>query len=305
MPNFPKLSWSPCDFHVPGADSKFHSRQRQVPMKVLVLGFPRTGTSSMQMALEHLGFGPCYHMRTVITEKPHDSTMWLEAFRAKYDGIGTFGTEQWDQLLGDHRSVCDLPAIAFGPELMEAYPDAKIILTNRDVASWHASCGKTLLQARRYWLHQVLQYLDWMTALVHPLRKVYWRCLFGDDFSKNGRAAMLGHYAEIRDIAAKTNREILEVSMGDGWEPLCHFLGTEVPDRPYPLANQGPGWIMKMRQRARRRAVAAAYKFFCGGLSISVAGLAVWFAQQSLSAGIRPALGKLLHPISLFRGGRA
>ncbi|KAL8951565.1 MAG: hypothetical protein Q9222_002475 [Ikaeria aurantiellina] len=252
------------------------------------------------MALEHLGFGPCYHMRTAITEYPHDCAMWLEAFRAKYDGIGTFGKEQWDQLLGNHRAVCDLPAVAFGRELMEAYPDAKVILTNRDVDSWHTSCAKTLLQARRYWLHEILQYLDWMTALVHPLRKKYWRCLFGDDFSKNGRAAMLAHYAEIRSIAAKTDREILEVSMGDGWEPLCHFLGTEVPDRPYPQENQGPGWILKMRQRACQRAMAAAYKFFWCGLSISIAGLAVWLAHSSFCVGIRPALQKALRPSLLF-----
>lgn len=57
----------------------------------------------MQKALEQLGFGPCYHMRTCMNEYPNDSVMWIEAFEAKYRGIGTFGRKEWDQLLGHYR----------------------------------------------------------------------------------------------------------------------------------------------------------------------------------------------------------
>ena len=57
---------------------------------------------AMQMALEKLGLGPCYHMRTAMNEYPRDNEMWLEAFQAKYDDIGTFEKEQWDQLLGHY-----------------------------------------------------------------------------------------------------------------------------------------------------------------------------------------------------------
>ena len=113
------------DLHVPMTDEDPHLRHRTVPMKVLVLGYPRTGTSclanlrdpqrphsvlandcpAMQKALVQLGFGKCYHMRTAVNEYPRDCAMWLEAFKAKYDGIGTFGKMQWDQLLGNY-SVC-------------------------------------------------------------------------------------------------------------------------------------------------------------------------------------------------------
>ena len=60
--------------------------------------------------------------------------------------------------------MCDLLAIAFGPELIDAYLDEKIILTNRDVNSWHKSCERTLFQVRTYWFHGVLQYFDWPDA---------------------------------------------------------------------------------------------------------------------------------------------
>lgn len=78
-------------------------------------------------------------MMSASIENPPDCLMWMDALTAKYDGTGTpFGREQWDQLLGDCQAVCDWPACAFAKELVEAYPDAKVILTTRDLDSWHA-----------------------------------------------------------------------------------------------------------------------------------------------------------------------
>lgn len=76
-------------------------------------------------------------MRAASTETPRDCEMWMRAIRAKWDGEGEFGKEEWDQLLGHCQAVCDLPAAAFAPELIAAYPNAKVILTNRDPDSWH------------------------------------------------------------------------------------------------------------------------------------------------------------------------
>ncbi|KAL9127028.1 MAG: hypothetical protein Q9217_004017 [Psora testacea] len=178
--------------------------------------------------------------------------------------------------------------MAFGPELMAAYPSAKIILTNRDVDTWHNSCSQTLLQARWYWGHEILQYFDWMTALIHPLRKKYWQCLFTDDFEANGKTAMLAHYAEIRDRAQQQGRQVLEMELSDGWEPLCSFLEVVVPPFPYPKMNDGGNWVLKMRERARLRAKAATSRFLGTALPVVMAGVAIWamigkFGSRSLA----------------------
>ena len=40
-------------------------------MKVIGAGFGRTGTMSLKVALEELGFGPCYHMTEVFEHPEH------------------------------------------------------------------------------------------------------------------------------------------------------------------------------------------------------------------------------------------
>lgn len=159
---------------------------------------------------------------------------------------------------------------------MDAYPDAKIILTNRSVDSWHISCSKTLLQARTYWLHGVLQNFDWITGLVHALRRKYWQCLFNDDFESYGKAAMRAHYAEIRNHAQETGRRVLGFGLGDEWGPLCEFLEVGIPDYPYPEENEGGDWILKMHERARIRAKAAAFKFVRVALPVAVLVFGAW-----------------------------
>ena len=191
---------------------------------------------------------------------------------------------------------------------MAAYPDAKIILTNRDVDSWHKSCSQTLLQARWYWLHNVLQHVDWVTGLVHSLRKKYWQCLFQDDFEANGKTAMRAHYLLIRNIAQETGRQVLEFQLGDEWDPLCEFLEVDVPCHPYPRVNEGGNWILKMHQRAHQRAIAVVSRFFRFALPMTAIGLAVWFAMArppllSTHIGHNPLLGLSFSKLSEIRMG--
>ena len=77
------------------------TRTRKVPMRVLCLGMPRTGTASMWTALQMLGYNKTYHMIETWNNPP-DNKMWQEAVDAEFFGKGKpFGKEQWDQLLGD------------------------------------------------------------------------------------------------------------------------------------------------------------------------------------------------------------
>lgn len=55
-----------------------------------------------------------------------------------------FGKADWDQVLGRYQAVADLPTSAFVPELLAAYPDAKLIFTPREENGWYDSCRWTI-----------------------------------------------------------------------------------------------------------------------------------------------------------------
>jgi len=183
-----------------------------------------------------------------------------------------------------------MPAIAFATDLMLAYPSAKIILTNRDPDSWHASVSRTVLQSRLYWLHGILSHFDWATGLVHPLRIKIWQCLFNDDFEHNGREAMKLHYEEVRAYAKMQNREILELQLGDGWDQLCEFLKVAVPQEPYPRENNSDGFIPKMKERAKLRMRAVALRWLRVGSMV----VALVFVARLVGRRLSEREGRLL-----------
>ncbi|KAJ7064011.1 hypothetical protein C8F01DRAFT_1250272 [Mycena amicta] len=106
--------------------------KRKVPLEVLCRGMPRTGTTSMYIALEKLGYDETNHGFKV-SANPCDREMWNEAIDAKFFGKGKkYGREEWDALLGHCMAVSDMPHLLFAEDLIAAYPDAKVILTIRD-----------------------------------------------------------------------------------------------------------------------------------------------------------------------------
>src|SRR5262245_51344411 len=104
-------------------------------MRVIGAGVGRTGTFSLKLAINRLGFGPCHHMEAVILNMPAQVPLWTDAlggradWRALYDGFG---------------SAVDWPTAAFFRELADAYPDAKFILTHRNPETWADSFGQTI-----------------------------------------------------------------------------------------------------------------------------------------------------------------
>lgn len=68
--------------------------RRVVPLKVIVVGMPRTGTQSIRVALKQPGFNDTYHMDCLF-ENPPDIDLWRQAFLAKFKSQGEpFGKEQ-------------------------------------------------------------------------------------------------------------------------------------------------------------------------------------------------------------------
>ncbi|MEM7025594.1 MAG: sulfotransferase family protein [Pseudomonadota bacterium] len=186
-------------------------------LAVIGAGFGRTGTASMKLALEMLGLGPCHHMKEV-ANNPVQTEHWRAAARGDLP--------DWDEVFQDFGCSVDWPSSAFWRELSAHYPDAKILLTVRSGESWYRSIEKTILP--------VIQ--DTTDPDSVPERLIH-QGVFGGRLADRAHAIAIFERNTAEVQAAIPPERLLTYRVGDGWEPLCRFLGRPVPDQPYPHTN--------------------------------------------------------------------
>lgn len=197
-------------------------------LRVVGAGLPRTGTQSLQIALEHILGGRCYHMRE-IPGHPFDlGEGWERALAGDTTGL--------DRLLDGYTATMDWPASMFWRELGQTNPDALILLSVRESArTWWQSIDETILPYARPALapgwnegRGLLDLLERFTGTKH------W-----DD-----PAAMMSayerHNAQVRRSAPPAR--LLEWRASEGWEPICRALRLPIPEIPFPWTNRRSEW---------------------------------------------------------------
>jgi hypothetical protein len=194
---------------------------------IIGAGLGRTGTSSLKLALEQLGYAPCYHMIEFF-QHPDHAKDWLAAAAGE--------AVDWPQLFGDFRATVDFPGCSFYKELMAAYPDAKVILSVRDAESWYQSTYETIFQMPQV-LPQWLRVIPAVDDIYKVTTELVWKMHFHDRFADRDYA--IAHFNEWnREVQATVPAEkLLVFDVKQGWEPLCAFLGVAVPSGPFPHAN--------------------------------------------------------------------
>ena len=189
---------------------------------VIGAGFGRTGTTSLRAALERLGLGPCYHMRTAMT-RPGHARRWLEA--------GRHGLGDPRRMLRGYRAAIDWPVCEFYQELAEAYPSARVVLTLRPAEAWYDSVRETLWSLDQAWP-------TWFPRAPRRMHdELIWDGRFGGRFLDREHAIAVyeAHVAEVRRTVSPERLLVFDVR--EGWTPLCRFLGRPVPAEPFPHLN--------------------------------------------------------------------
>ena len=214
-------------------------------MRVIGVGVGRTGTLSLKAALEQLGLGPCFHGRHVL-DHPDRLPMWEAAAAGE--------PVDWSALFAGYVSSVDWPGAAFWRELIEAFPAAKVILTVRGEDGWYDSVHNTIYRMFGYGpedervaeARRVVPGLDVFTAF-H--RRMIWDGFFGGRFADRRHAILAYRRHNAAVISGVPADRLLVISPGAGWEPLCRFLGTPVPDEPYPHLNDPARFWARVRAR--------------------------------------------------------
>ena len=195
---------------------------------------------AVQESLNILGYH-CWHSFEFFTDISQ-CAFWNAALDAKYLGHDPIPTRaDFDRILGAHSAVsADTPAICLAEELIAAYPDAKVLLVERDIDSWYRSFDRTIVIAFFARVPNLVADWDpgWLGAIrdCHARWGHYWlRARSADEMRANAKDLYRAHYAMVRRVTPP--ERLLEFRLGDGWAPLCRFLGKEVPDVPFPRVN--------------------------------------------------------------------
>lgn len=205
-------------------------------LAVIGTGFGRTGTASLKLALEQLGFGPCHHMSEV-RATPGQLELWEAAAAAE-------GPVDWGRVFAGFRSAVDWPSAAFWREIAAVYPDARVLLTVRPAERWWTSFSatiKTLLDDPAENPDPAVRRLRAMARRViadGSLRGCY-------DDRDAAIAAFERHVAEVKATIAADRLLVFDVA--EGWEPLCRFLEVPVPDTGFPRTNSTDEFWAKIR----------------------------------------------------------
>ncbi len=236
-------------------------------IEVIGAGFGRTGTMSLKVALEDLGFGPCYHM-TEVFDQPKHAELWEAAVRGE--------PADWEEIFRGYRAIVDWPGAAFYEELMERYPHAKVILTVRDPQRWYESTLNTIYHTRKIASSPLFTVIGLFVPGVRHMKRatgivndLAWEETFGGRFEDREHAIQVFDQLNEEVVEHVPAERLLVYEVKEGWETLCEFLGVEAPkDEPFPHLNDTDAF----RRRVRRY---QAYAYAAPTITAVLVGLAL------------------------------
>ena len=118
-------------------------------------------------------------------------------------------------------AATDTPIARAYKELDRKYPGSRFVLTQRDLASWLDAC-RVHFASDADRAEKIALRLD-----------VYGTRAFDE---RRFRSARRRHLRDVQRHFRDRPGDllVLDICGGEGWEPLCRFLGRPVPDLPFP-----------------------------------------------------------------------
>lgn len=212
-------------------------------IKVMDIGFGRTGTLSLKHALEQLGFAKCYHFSDMYDD-PDAPARWLAFSEGQ--------PMDWEKVFaGCQATVYWSPSYDY-ETLLAQYPDIKVVLSVRDPEKWYASMYNTVYRYNRMtffreWFLRIFGMvkpeLKTLYRLWHLQEQTLWRKVFQGRFHDQPYAIDIfnRHIAEVKQKVPP--ERLLVFNVKDGWEPLCAFLDVPVPSTPFPHVNDTSSFV--------------------------------------------------------------
>jgi hypothetical protein len=252
----------------------------------------------MKAAFEILGY-PTYHYISMM-ENPPDIDLWISLLEKKFLATSSSVPSSsksptladFDALLGHVSAVTDSPCNAFATDLILAYPTAKVVLVERDVDTWFTSFDKNVIGSFSAPLTRLLvllepSFIGKQGRIGGLLMRGQWGAKSFEEWRSNAKERYVEHNAAIKKMVPK--ERLLVYKLGSGWEPLCQFLGKEVPEAKvaFPRVNETEELkervflcLMLGARRAGLRYLRIGGWVLCWILPVLVA---VWYLRRDVS----------------------
>lgn len=196
-------------------------------LKIIGTGMSRTGTLSTKTAIEALGFGPCHHMMELFAN-PAQVEKWVEVARCE--------PIEWEAVFEGYGSQVDFPGGRVWQQTIAAFPEAKVLHTERPEEDWWASFSKTVLKVWANHDRLTRNMPQHIRDIFEKLTPFYIDDTFG---GLPDREMALTAYRRnnrlVRELVPADR--LLVFTPSDGWGPLCDFLNVPVPATPFPRSN--------------------------------------------------------------------
>lgn len=199
---------------------------------------------SLKKGLEKLGY-KTYHMEEIIERENHHARMWLEIAETHKAGKPLAG--RFRKLFENYTAVVDFPAAAWWKEILEDFPKAKVILSERKAESWYVSCSETIFAFTKSWQIKAIQlFSPFFNVHAEMVQAAIWDKVLGpgmDPALPELREKTIDAYNEHVQLARSMKGiSLLAWKVGDGgWAPLCKFLDVSADKCPsneaFPHAN--------------------------------------------------------------------
>ncbi|KAF5402613.1 NAD dependent epimerase/dehydratase [Paragonimus heterotremus] len=221
---------------------KYETAEKRDPLLVIGAGVCRTGTKSLAVALEILYGQPCYHLDDAMHSHPDHIKQWLKLCNqwtsTSDDRINASVVQS---ILQGHIAVAGPPAYLLYQQLMELYPEAKVILTVRHPASWLHSMQETTFRLQTLFgpgiFNRFLEHIYVGPKFGALLGRTI-QLTYGEEVNTE-MALMAAYESWIEQVTRSVPPErLLTFQVIDGWLPLCQFLDQPIPNTPFPHVNE-------------------------------------------------------------------
>ena len=196
-------------------------------MKIICAGLGKTGTKSITKALRHLGFVVFDWEEQTFDFLDH----WVDVFKSG-------AQPDVKRVYQNADAVVDFPGNFFWEEMLEAFPESKVVLSEREEDSWIKSAVNQLQVINAVKSREFYRMLSPTARKMYFVLYSYINAISGSTnpsstcvFRKRYRI----HNHRVKSLVPPG--KLLVFNVKQGWKPLCDFLGCEVPTVAFPHEN--------------------------------------------------------------------